>query len=170
MNCRRTRSIRCCSLPTLSAACRCVLSGATAFPAAMAFGAAGDKESRAPVRPHLGEESRAIGVQWNWFPVADVNSNPANPIINTRSFGEDPALVGEMVAAYIERSAQRGIADDGQAFSRPRRYRYRFSSRPGARDRKRRSAEFSVELVPFRECDCSGCRLRDDGPYLGSGH
>ncbi|HEX4320481.1 MAG TPA: glycoside hydrolase family 3 N-terminal domain-containing protein, partial [Acidobacteriaceae bacterium] len=55
------------------------------------------------------EEARAIGIQWNWFPVADVNSNPANPIINTRSFGEDPAQVGAMVAAYIDGARGAGM-------------------------------------------------------------
>jgi beta-N-acetylhexosaminidase len=46
-------------------------------------------------------------VHLNFFPVADVNSNPANPIINTRSFGEDPKQVGDFVAAYI-RGAHQG--------------------------------------------------------------
>ena len=75
------------------------LKGATAFPAAMAFGAAGDKNLAREFGRISALESRAIGIQWNWFPVADVNSNPANPIIDTRSFGEDPALVSEMVSA-----------------------------------------------------------------------
>lgn len=83
------------------------LNGATAFPAAMAFGAAGDVEIAKEFGEISARESRAIGIQWNWFPVADVNSNPANPIIDTRSFGEDPALVSKMVDAYIE-GAHRG--------------------------------------------------------------
>ena len=67
------------------------LEGATAFPAAMAFGATGDKKLAREFGRISARESRAIGVEWNWFPIADVNSNPANPIIDTRSFGEDPA-------------------------------------------------------------------------------
>jgi len=67
------------------------LNGATAFPAAMAFGAAGDKELARQFGSVSAQEARAVGIQWSWFPVADVNSNPANPILNTRSFGEDPA-------------------------------------------------------------------------------
>jgi hypothetical protein len=47
------------------------------------------------------QESRALGVHWNLFPVADVNSNPANPIIGTRAFGANPEQVGNLVAAYI---------------------------------------------------------------------
>jgi len=85
------------------------LNGATAFPAAMAFGAAGDKDLARQFGRITAQESRAIGIQWNWFPVADVNSNPANPIINTRSFGEDPAQVGDLVAAYIEGARSAGM-------------------------------------------------------------
>ena len=62
------------------------------------------------------QESRAIGVHWNWFPDADVNSNPANPIINTRSFGEDPKLVGDMVAAYIEGAHEYGMLTTAKHF------------------------------------------------------
>jgi beta-N-acetylhexosaminidase len=85
------------------------LNGATSFPAAMAFGAAGDKDLARQFGRITAQEARAVGVQWNWFPVADVNSNPANPIINTRSFGEDPTLVSEMVAAYINGARSEGM-------------------------------------------------------------
>lgn len=85
------------------------LNGATAFPAAMAFGAAGDPNLAREFGKVTALESRAIGVQWNWFPVADVNSNPANPIIDTRSFGEDPALVSKMVDAYIAGAHTEGM-------------------------------------------------------------
>ena len=78
------------------------LNGATGFPHAMAFGAAGDRNLAYQFGKITGEEARAIGVEWNWFPDADVNSNPNNPIINTRSFSEDPKQAAEMVAAYIE--------------------------------------------------------------------
>jgi beta-N-acetylhexosaminidase len=83
------------------------LNGTTVFPHAMAFGAAGKVENAEAFGRITALESRAIGVHWNFFPVADVNSNPANPIINTRSFGEDPQQVGDFVAAYI-RGAHRG--------------------------------------------------------------
>jgi beta-N-acetylhexosaminidase len=76
--------------------------GATGFPHAMAFGAAGDRNFAYQFGRITGEEAKAIGIQWNWFPDADVNSNPNNPIINTRSFGEDPKQVSELVTAYIE--------------------------------------------------------------------
>ena len=83
------------------------LNGTTVFPHAMAFGAAGKTEEAAEFGHITALEARAIGVHWNFFPDADVNSNPANPIINTRSFGEDPKQVGDFVAAYI-RGAHEG--------------------------------------------------------------
>ncbi len=85
------------------------LQGATNFPPAMAFGAAGDKQLAHRFGQISAEEARAVGIQWNWFPVADVNSNPANPIINTRSFGEDPQLVSSMLSAYIEGARSSGL-------------------------------------------------------------
>lgn len=53
-------------------------------------------------------ESRALGIHWNFSPVTDVNNNPNNPIINTRSFGEDPDEVGKFAVEYI-----RGLQDNG---------------------------------------------------------
>jgi beta-N-acetylhexosaminidase len=85
------------------------LAGATDFPSAMAFGAAGDAALAREFGRISAMESRAIGIQWNWFPVADINSNPANPIINTRSFGQDPAQVSAMVDAYIEGAHSTGL-------------------------------------------------------------
>src|SRR6201987_5550827 len=78
------------------------LMGTTNFPHAMAFGASGKLEDAEAFGRITAQEARAIGVHWNFFPDADVNSNPANPIINTRSFGEDPRQVGDLVAAYIK--------------------------------------------------------------------
>ena len=77
------------------------LMGTTVFPHAMAFGGDGKVEDAEKFGRITAEESRAIGIHWNFFPDADVNSNPANPIINTRSFGEDPKQVGDLVTAYI---------------------------------------------------------------------
>jgi len=81
----------------------------TIFPHAMAFSADGKVEDAEMFGRITGEEARAIGVHWNFFPDADVNSNPANPIINTRSFGEDPRQVGDLVAAYIKGAHEAGM-------------------------------------------------------------
>jgi beta-N-acetylhexosaminidase len=85
------------------------LYGATSFPHAMAFGAAGKVDYAEAFGRITAQEARAIGVHWNFFPDADVNSNPANPIINTRSFGEDPQQVGELVVAYIRGARANGM-------------------------------------------------------------
>jgi len=85
------------------------LVGTTNFPHAMAFGADGKLEDAEMFGRITAEEARAVGVHWNFFPDADVNSNPANPIINTRSFGEDPKLVGDLVTAYIKGAHESGM-------------------------------------------------------------
>lgn len=78
------------------------LEGATTFPPAMAFGAAGDPRLAAEAGRITAAEARAMGVHVNFAPVVDVNNNPRNPVINIRSFGEDPARVGALASAYIE--------------------------------------------------------------------
>ncbi len=85
------------------------LNGTTVFPHAMAFGATGKTENAQAFGRITALEARAVGVHWNFFPDADVNSNPANPIINTRSFGEDPKQVGDFVAAYIRGAHEGGM-------------------------------------------------------------
>jgi beta-N-acetylhexosaminidase len=77
------------------------ISGATAFPRAMAFGAAHDEELVRRAAEITAREGRAIGVHWNFAPIADVNNNSRNPVINTRAFGEVPADVGRINAAYV---------------------------------------------------------------------
>ncbi len=77
------------------------IAGGTEFPRAMAFGATGDPSLAERAARIIAEESRAIGVHVDFAPVADVNNNPRNPVINTRSFGEDPAQVGAMAAAFV---------------------------------------------------------------------
>ncbi len=86
------------------------------FPYAMAFGATHRPQYAEAFGEVVARESRAIGVHWNFFPVADVNSNPLNPIINTRSFGEDPRQVGEMLAAYIRGARQGGMLSTAKHF------------------------------------------------------
>ncbi len=78
------------------------VSGTTEFPHAMAFGAAADVALTRYEGLVTAREARAIGIQWIYYPVADVNNNPDNPIINIRSFGENPQAVAAQVAAFIE--------------------------------------------------------------------
>jgi beta-N-acetylhexosaminidase len=84
------------------------LADGTAFPSAMAVGATGDPRYAYTVGKVTALEARAAGVNWILAPVADVNDNPDNPIINFRSFGEDPQRVAEFVAQFI-----RGVQENG---------------------------------------------------------
>ncbi len=83
--------------------------GASVLPGSMALGAAGDPECARQVASATGRELRALGVNMNLAPVADVNNNPANPVIGVRSFGEDPQAVGEMVAAAVRGYAEASV-------------------------------------------------------------
>ena len=126
------------------------LHGATEFPHAMAFGAAGKTEYAEAFGRITAQEARAIGVHWNFFPVADVNSNPVNPIINTRSFGEDPNQVGDMVAAYIRGARTNGMMTTAKHF--PGHGDTSTDSHLGMAQVTGDSARLqSVELVPFRK-------------------
>jgi beta-glucosidase-like glycosyl hydrolase/CubicO group peptidase (beta-lactamase class C family) len=80
----------------------------TSFPTQMAIAAGGDPRDAYAMGKITAIEAGEAGVQWIYAPVADVNNNPGNPIINTRSFGEDPARVSEFVIQYI-----RGVEENG---------------------------------------------------------
>ena len=77
------------------------IQGATVFPRAMAVGAAGDEKLAFEAARITALESRAMGVHVNFAPIADVNNNPRNPVINTRAFGEQPDAVGRLASAYV---------------------------------------------------------------------
>lgn len=72
------------------------------FPHLMAYGAANDLALTRALGAATAREAVALGIHWVFAPDADVNNNPDNPIINTRSFGEDPKLVSEHVRSFIE--------------------------------------------------------------------
>ncbi len=78
------------------------VAGTPRFPYNMAYGAAGDLEATRYLGAETAREARALGFHWIYAPDADVNNNPDNPIINIRSYGEDPATVAAHVAAYID--------------------------------------------------------------------
>ncbi|HTZ49142.1 MAG TPA: glycoside hydrolase family 3 N-terminal domain-containing protein [Verrucomicrobiae bacterium] len=80
----------------------------TSFPTAMAVAAAGNPKDAYTMGKITALEARAVGVQWIYAPVCDVNNNPGNPIINTRSFGEDPQRVAQYVSEFIH-----GVEDNG---------------------------------------------------------
>jgi beta-N-acetylhexosaminidase len=128
---------------------------ATAFPWNMAVGATGNPDYARREGELTATEARALGVQQIFAPVADVNNNAGNPVINVRSFGEDPAEVARFVSAFIEGAQSAGVIATAKHF-------------PGhgdtATDSHRglpvinvnRQRLESIELVPFRAAIKSG--------------
>ncbi|MEV8567205.1 glycoside hydrolase family 3 protein [Streptomyces sp. NPDC051322] len=82
----------------------------SSFPGNLALGAVDDTELTRDVARELGRRLAECGVNLNWAPSADVNSNPDNPVIGVRSFGADTALVARHTAAYIEGLQAAGVA------------------------------------------------------------
>lgn len=80
----------------------------TEFPSMMALGATGNPDYTYAMARIIAKEMSALGVHQAYSPVADVNVNPKNPIVNVRSFGESPQLVSNMVSAYVK-----GLGDGG---------------------------------------------------------
>jgi beta-glucosidase-like glycosyl hydrolase/CubicO group peptidase (beta-lactamase class C family) len=127
----------------------------TSFPSAMAVGATGDPKLAYTVGKVTALEARAAGVRWIFAPDADVNNNPDNPIINIRSFGEDP----QQVAAYVAEEI-RGIEENG-GLATPKHFpghgdvsvdsHLSLATVPG--DREELEAN---ELVPFRAAIAAG--------------
>jgi beta-N-acetylhexosaminidase len=131
------------------------LGGATNFPSLMAVGAAGDEQLAYDMGRVTAIEARAVGIHVPFAPVLDVNNNPDNPIINVRSFGEDPVEVSRMGLAFIQGIQDNGAIATGKHF-------------PGHGDtdtdshldlpviRHDRARMDSVELLPFREAINAG--------------
>jgi beta-N-acetylhexosaminidase len=121
----------------------------TSWPGAMAIGATGNPERAAQVGAAIAQELKAVGINMNLAPVADVNNNPANPVIGVRSFGADPAQVSQFVAAAVQGTQAEGVSAVAKHF-------------PGHGDtgvdshralpviRADRHRLDQVELVPFR--------------------
>lgn len=131
------------------------MAAGTPFPTQMGIGATGRPEDAYTMGRITAIEARAVGVHLAFAPVADVNSNPANPIINTRSFGGDPHEVARFVAATVRGMRDGGVLSTAKHF-------------PGHGDTDTDShlalpiirapwARFdSLELVPFRAAVAAG--------------
>jgi len=89
---------------------------ATLFPGAMALGAGGSRTDARTAGRIGGAELRAMGIRQDYAPVADVNVNPANPVIGVRSFGADPQAVAGMVAAQVKGYQSAGVAATSKHF------------------------------------------------------
>jgi beta-N-acetylhexosaminidase len=134
------------------------LNGGTPLPPKMGVAATGSDSAAYEMGRITALEGRAVGVHLAFAPVADVNNNPDNPIINTRSFGEDPAAVGRLVAAEIRGLQEHGMLATAKHF-------------PGHGDTGTDShlalpvigsswARLdSVELVPFRSAIAAGVKV-----------
>jgi beta-N-acetylhexosaminidase len=81
----------------------------TRMPPALAFGEDGRPALARLAARAVGRELRAVGVNWNFAPVADVNSNPENPVIGDRAFGDTPLLVGPMVLGQVQGYQEAGV-------------------------------------------------------------
>ena len=86
------------------------------FPSAMAIGATGDPTLAERAARAVGEGLRADGIAVNHAPVCDVNSDPRNPVIGTRAFGDDAARVAEFAAAWVRGSEAVGVATTPKHF------------------------------------------------------
>jgi beta-glucosidase-like glycosyl hydrolase len=127
----------------------------TYWPWPMAVAATGDPSLAERQGRIVAEEARAIGLNQIYAPVADVNVDPANPVINVRSFGEDPETVARFVAAFIRGVQSGGVLATAKHF-------------PGHGDTHtdshrslpvllaNRARLESVELVPFRAAIAAG--------------
>jgi len=88
----------------------------TYFPANIEIGATGDKELSRKAAAVTAKELKELGINVNLAPVLDVNNNPSNPVIGSRSFGADPELVAEMGVAYIEGLQGQGVVATAKHF------------------------------------------------------
>ena len=130
----------------------------TPFPGNMALGAAGSDTLAYKVGRALGKELSAVGINVDFAPVCDVNSNPQNPVIGTRSFGEDPKLVARLGAALIRGLQSSGVAATAKHF--PGHGDTSSDSHGGAPIVLHHAKRIhSVELAPFRAAVKSRVRL-----------
>lgn len=103
--------------------------GVTKFPPMKEIGDTGDVNKAYNVGETLGKELKALGFNLDFAPVADVNTNPKNPIIGDRAFGSDANKVSEMVAAEVKGMQAQNISSALKHFPGHRRYKYRYSHR-----------------------------------------
>ncbi len=123
--------------------------GGVDFPPAMALAATGDTTLAFEMGRITGEEARAMGIHLTFSPVVDVNSNPANPIINTRSFGETPQQVIAFANAFIHGAQSAGLLTTAKHF--PGHGDTGLDSHLALATIDADSARlFSLELAPFR--------------------
>jgi len=85
------------------------IAGLTELPPAAALGALAEVETTSTAGAITGMEARSVGVNWAFAPVCDLDLEPRNPIVQTRSFGADPATVGAQAAAWVQGCQEHGV-------------------------------------------------------------
>ncbi|SEU37358.1 beta-N-acetylhexosaminidase [Nonomuraea wenchangensis] len=121
----------------------------TDFPGASVIGATGDPALARKVAAATGKELRALGVNLDFAPVADVNIDPRNPVIGSRAFGKDPQRVAKMVAASVKGFADADVAATAKHF--PGHGDTRVDSHTGLPVIKHTRAEWErVDAPPFK--------------------
>ena len=131
------------------------LTEGTAFPRQMAIAATGDLSTAYAVGKATAIEARAAGVHWVFAPDADVNNNPQNPIINIRSFGEDPQEVARYVSEYVRGIQEHGAIATAKHF--PGHGNVSIDSHLALASVPGTHAELeAMELVPFRAAIAAG--------------
>jgi beta-N-acetylhexosaminidase len=131
---------------------------ATVLPPAMAIAATGRDEDAYDAARIIAQEGRAAGIHINFAPVVDVNNNPANPVINTRSFGEDPARVARLADGFVRGTQDGGMLATAKHF--PGHGDTDVDSHAGMPVVSATMARLdSVELVPFRAAIRAGAAL-----------
>ncbi len=83
--------------------------GSTGLPPAAAIASLRDRDAVRRAARHTAREARTMGVNWNYAPVADLDVEPANPVMNTRGFGAQPSEVGDYVAEWIDACQSEGV-------------------------------------------------------------
>jgi beta-glucosidase-like glycosyl hydrolase/CubicO group peptidase (beta-lactamase class C family) len=123
--------------------------GVVSLPYAMAIGATRSEEAARFTGEVTAREGRALGIHWAFAPVADVNNNPENPVINIRSYGEDPALVARLARAFVEGARSGGLLTTAKHFpghgDTSTDSHLHMATIDAARERLN-----AVELLPFR--------------------
>ncbi len=122
---------------------------AVSFPTNMGIGATGSEEFAYLQGKITGSEARALGIHWIYAPVSDVNNNPDNPIINIRSFGEDPEKVARLAAAFVRGAQEAGVIATAKHFPGHGDTAQDSHSELAVIDADK-SRMYSVELVPFK--------------------
>lgn len=134
------------------------IGGGTPFPGNLALGATRSEDLAFKVGHALGLEVAAVGINVDFAPVCDVNNNPVNPVVGTRSFGEDPHTVSRLSAAFINGMQTAGVAATAKHF--PGHGDTDSDSHHGAPVLPHDEARvFDIELVPFQAAIAAGVKL-----------